>query len=379
MKSVNDRKMSANDIRVVLLPWSSANPYQSLLTNSKAFNRGYRFFAIHIDQISRSPRKSVLHLLKIRPQIVHLHWTHPFFLHGSKIVFRRLVAFTLAIGWLKFRGTKIVWTAHNFVNHAGHAPTLDRLVSKLICRFADRVILHSNYAKRKFLDSRLLRDSSRTEIISHGNYLKSYDCSMTRSAAREQLDIAEDVFLILVFGALRRNRNLDLIIAAFQLLSSEPEGRSWQLKIAGPCWDKSLVEELRIRSKDLQGMEMHTEFQTDENTSKLCRASDVGVVFSNDGLTSGVAHLYASMGLAIMTTQSFSESFEYFSKGVLTVPDNASALEIASCLKGARENRSALVAMGASNYKASQLLDWDRIASKTRSVYESTLSESSPT
>jgi glycosyltransferase involved in cell wall biosynthesis len=136
---------------------------------------------------------------RFKPQIVHLQDSIGRF---DFLYFR----------WLKARGAKVVYTAHNPRPRAGTSGWLDRARYQS----ADAIVVLS----RAGMDD-LIADGvapSKVSYLPHGNYLQFCQDTISRSEARHSLGLPTTAQVVLFFGGIAPYKGLDILIEAFARL-----------------------------------------------------------------------------------------------------------------------------------------------------------------
>ena len=110
--------------KIIFIPMYS-NPYQKALADSLSkegvvvdFGTTYNLF-------------SVLRLIKNnwKPDILHIHWQHPFLLASSRgKTILKSISFIGELLILKLFGIKIVWTVHNIISHESKFKAIELFV-----------------------------------------------------------------------------------------------------------------------------------------------------------------------------------------------------------------------------------------------------------
>src|SRR5699024_10937386 len=74
---------------------------------------------------------------------LHLHWTHRLVLGSTRP--RSLVKgtrFVCELAALRVRGVRVVWTAHNIVEHERRHPAIELFFGRIAARLYTRLIVH---------------------------------------------------------------------------------------------------------------------------------------------------------------------------------------------------------------------------------------------
>ena len=283
---------------VVFLPdWRNGNPYQDYLARSVEAASGCEVRFENIPRV-RFPLQTVL-ARNPGTRVLHLHWIPPYVhrIYWYKNRFRaRYMLGTLIADILmaRLRGVSVVWTAHNFISHEAQSAHRERIARRWLSRVVSRVIFHSEEARAfATLGWGLKRMPRRSTVIPHGNYMDMYaPDDARRDAIRQELGFGPGTRTILFFGAIRRYKGLDELVAAFKL-TDDPNLR---LVIAGGAqntdtedWAKELATlDPRIVTR--------IGFVPDEDVAPLFALADLVVIPFRRTLTSGSAILALSLG-----------------------------------------------------------------------------------
>lgn len=282
----------AKKLKVLFLPYLTDNPYQSLLI------QGLSEAGVEIQHglwFSRyATSKAAISVWK--PDILHLHWKH-FFLLG-KTLKESLFKATTFIGELivlKYLGVKIVWTAHNLLNHPRRYVALDKFFSRLMVRLADKIIVHCETAKTevaKFFGI----NRNKITVIPHGNYISYYQNTIDRQQARNKLGVSADDIVYLYFGLIRPYKGVFELIDAFNSIEA-PNGK---LILAGKPHRNITVDDLEASIQANPNIITRFEYVPDDDIQIYFNAADVVVLPFKDLLTSGSIILAMSFGKAII-------------------------------------------------------------------------------
>ena len=148
--------------------------------------------------------------------IFHLHWPEYYLSRSLPKALVGSFGLLFFVVWLRLRGTRIVWTAHNLHSHNGRYPAAERWFWRVLTRLMDGYIALSetsaNQARAKFLPLRSLQAS----VIPHGHYRASYPATITRADARLQLGLSSTENVLLFFGGISPYKNVPHLIETFQ-------------------------------------------------------------------------------------------------------------------------------------------------------------------
>lgn len=212
---------------VYLLP-AMENNYIDLLTSSLPEDAAVirqstkRPFTIFIDDIVRE-----------RPDTVHMHWPHPYFLFFGLLPTKPLstLASTVAAAFFLMQFAvattlvdSTVWTLHNRQNHNSLQPNVERLVHIALGHLADTVTVWDE-ATMEIAEEEFRIDREKLTIVPHNNYLPIYegidedDASATCQSVCDQTERYDRV--LLYFGRIREYKDVVGMIEAFETVDAE--------------------------------------------------------------------------------------------------------------------------------------------------------------
>src|SRR5262245_6078593 len=137
----------------------------------------------YLDQLYAPMVAPGVEVLRVRPRyalpalllgrgsrILHLHFFDELTQRPSWLQTAiRSLLFLALLAVLRLRGVRLVWTAHNLEPHELHHPTWGFMVYRLVARWSDAVIAHSQ-AARELLEARY-GPLPRCVVIPHGSYI----------------------------------------------------------------------------------------------------------------------------------------------------------------------------------------------------------------
>lgn len=168
--------------------------------------------------------------LRRRYDILHIHWPEYYLVHPN---WMKALVGTLGvlacIGWLRIRGTKVVWTVHNLRSHNFPRPRLERLYWRVFPRLVNGFLAATpagvDQARRQFPRLRSLPGF----VVPLGTYLTAYPNDITRDEARRRLRLGPRQPLVVFLGVIAKYKNVPALARVFRQLP-DPEAR---LAIAG--------------------------------------------------------------------------------------------------------------------------------------------------
>jgi glycosyltransferase involved in cell wall biosynthesis len=144
------------------------------------------------------------HLCRQEPGIIHVQWA--------------LLPSLDAVFWRKWRqrGWIVVFTAHDPKPLAGTTPKLFWRSASELCREADAVIGHGQYARQELANLRV--DEGRIHIFAPGpNLIRS---SSERGEARRALGLDMNVPIALFFGYIKQYKGLHVLLESLPLVKT---------------------------------------------------------------------------------------------------------------------------------------------------------------
>lgn len=336
------------------IPFDAKNPYQPSLVSALG--------KLGVRVEGRPWRWWILPQLR-GMDIVHIHWT-------SGPANERLWKFALGYPalalqflWLRLQGRRIVWTVHNLGSHEQRNPMRDRLVSMLLGRLANGVIVHGESAT-PMVAERFGVPRSRIRVIPHGNYIGCYPDTLSREEARQRLGIDAHRRVFLFLGNIRPYKGVTELISAFRGLNA-PDAA---LVLAGRTLNSEVQRQVEESIAGDSRIQFKPGFVGDEQVQKFMNASDVVVFPYREVLTSGAIVLAMSFGKACVAPRLGCIPDVLDERGAFLYdadqPDGLS-----SALRAALEAGDRVPDMGSHNRRRAEQWSWDRIAAQTLALY----------
>lgn len=351
-------------MKVIFIPdYRKGNPYQKLLADS--LSKEGTEVSFGMTSYLFSALKSIKNSWK--PDILHLHWIHPFLLASSKgktIV--KSIFFIAELVILRIFGIKIVWTVHNVVNHEKKFSSLELFFTKFAVRFFNLIITHSLFAKNEVKEVYNITDNPGIKIIPHGNYINNYKNTIGRIEARNKLKIDEKEVVLIYFGLIRPYKGVFELIEAFKELNVLQK----KLLIVGKPCSNEIAKNILKRCNKNENIKTIFEFIPDNVIQIYMNAADVVVLPYRDILTSGAAILAMSFSKPVIAPAigCIPEALDR-EGSFLYDPSEKEGL-----VKAMRQVFDVdLIKMGNHNFELAKKLNWDDIARKTCEVYKECL------
>jgi D-inositol-3-phosphate glycosyltransferase len=325
--------------------------------------------ARRISRILISYARLVRYALTAKPRIFHILW-------NNKLP---ILDRTLLMLFYKLAGKRVVFTAHNV--NAGRRDRkdswLNRITLKCQYKLADHIFVHTNKMKDELIGE-FDADASKVTVIPYGINNAVPLSELTSEEARRNLGLRSNEKAILYFGAIKRYKGLEVLVAAFQQIAARGD---YRLIIAGECkkgyeeyWRsiQQTIERDPNREKVLQKIE----FIPDPEIETYFKAADVAVLPYTEIFQSGILFLAYAYGLPVIATDvgSFSEDIIEGRTGFICRPrdpdDLATTIQryFETDLYRELEHRHQEIR----NYALSRY-SWTVVADLTRGVYSNLL------
>ncbi len=348
-------------MKVLFLPHFPDNPYQRLLRQAST-GIGVRMQPVRVPWF-------LFQVLRQRPDLVHIHWLHPFYL--GKTSARSLAVFVLfLLQWplLRLLGVPITWTVHNLHDHEGRMPLAERTVTRLVSTAARRIIVHCETARSRLRVECPWIDAARTVVVPHGSYFGVYPNTVTQESARQQLGLPPDARVVLFFGEVRRYKGILDLAELF----AEPEvTRSARLVVAGRVHDPALRDQLAQAVRLTNSIHLHLGYVADVDVQLFMSAADIVATPFRDVLTSGSLILGMSFGKAVIAPKvGCAADLAHSTDGWFYDPADPQGLATALHDAVLHTTREDTKMMGERNRKLAEDQRWSAIAHQTRRVYE---------
>jgi glycosyltransferase involved in cell wall biosynthesis len=353
-------------MKVIHIPYSSDNnPYQKLLFDN------LQKLEIVADGV---PARRLLSLMVTviknwKPNIIHLHWQHSFVMHDNVFIrYLKAISFIAELLLLRLLGIKLVWTVHNLKHHEKKHQEFELFFTKLLAHLSNGLIAHCEKAKTQIKKEFSIKNGAKISVIPHGNYLSSYENSINRNDARNELGISSSSFVFLHIGLIRPYKGTLELIDSFKMLKLNKT----RLIIAGEPCNKEMDNLVREKIDDDDHINFIPEFVPDNKVQVYMQASDVVVFAYREILTSGGVILAMSFGKPILAPAMNCISDMLDDRGsFLYKTKNEDGLLIA--MSKSVESEKRLNEMGRHNLHLAKQLDWNETAEHTYKLYKQVL------
>jgi beta-1,4-mannosyltransferase len=269
-------------MRILVFPKSATqvggNPYCKLLYDNM------REFGVEVEEFS------VLRALWGNYEIFHLHWPDYYLNQAWPKAMLGIPLILCSVAWVRIRGTRVIWTAHNLRSHKHLYPSVERWFWAAFTNMLDGWISLSKFCReegrRRFLALRSLP----CVVVPHGHYRDAYPSIASRTDARRKLRISAGARVILFLGRVSRYKNVPHLVETFRRAAIEDS----VLVVAGqPAsnGDRLSVREVARESGNIQ---LHLAYVPMEELQVFFAATDLVVLPYSEISNSGSAILALS-------------------------------------------------------------------------------------
>jgi glycosyltransferase involved in cell wall biosynthesis len=231
-----------------------------------------------------------------RYEIFHLHWPEYYLSQRFLKAFVGSAGLLLLVQWLRLRGTRIVWTAHNLHSHGRFYPKVEPWFWWGFTRMLDGFIALSDAsvsrARGEFPGLRSVPSS----VIPHGDYRDCYPATITKADARRQLGIPADGNVLLFFGGINAYKNVPHLAKTFRRAALDHA----TLVIAGSASSREDEERLRDAVKGSHNIQLHLRRIPKEEVQVFFAATDLVVLPFLEIMNSGSAILALSFDRPVL-------------------------------------------------------------------------------
>ena len=345
-------------MRVAFEPFWGVNPYHTQLMAS------LRSLGVHV--LSPEPLKSLYARCIAgteKVDVLHIHALPR--LRLSPVHVGRYILCYWRLDRLRKRGTRLVWTVHNFHNHESNYRLIEGSVARHFSLRMDSLIVHGRKAKQIIESNWNVDPRRRIHIIPHGHFIDSYRNDVSPEAARASLGLSASDLVFLFVGLIRPYKGVVDMVEAFRACADSNS----RLVIAGRPVGEKIRNEVERSIQGDSRIRFVPEHVNDDDVQKYMNACDVVVLPYKRILTSGVAALGMSFGKPCVApragciTDMLDEQGAVFFDPSIDGDLERAMREISAC-------RQKLKAMGDYNLRRVASWDWASIGRATAAVYE---------
>ncbi|WP_435092688.1 glycosyltransferase family 4 protein [Halorubrum sp. N11] len=288
---------------------------------------------------------------------------------NALVSFLRAAAFLVDVALVSLLGVGIVRTVHNERHHEGLYPRTERIVNECVFAVADAITVKCSAAADAVAAAYRVPTADEMAVIPDGNFVPAYENDVSREAARRDLGIDDDAFVVLFFGLIREYKGVPDLVEAFADLDASDA----ELWLVGNPHDDRIEAQVTALARSDPRIETRLEFVPDERIQYFLNAADVLALPYRRILNSGTAHLGLSYGRPVVAP----------AIGCLpeTVPpeneflyDPADDDGLADALRRAYDHPD-LESIGRANHRHARSQNWVQAAEALTSVYRGTVDD----
>jgi len=232
-----------DNMRVLISSFSEGNPNQRILKEKLE----KRVIEVAIDD-NPAPYSPLFQAIKKDADVIHLNWTHAYFLTLDRSLAKALLSvpiYLFQLLLLRLSRKKIVWTAHNLCNHERIFPKIDRIMGIITANISHKIQVWDEKTQESVC-SHFFVGKEKTRIIPYGNYLPVYsDVDLDKEKSREKLDVSSFDRIFVFFGQIRPYKQVPELVDTFKQVA-KPDKHA--LIIAGNPSSDELESEIRKKS-----------------------------------------------------------------------------------------------------------------------------------
>ena len=283
-----------------------------------------------------------------------------------------LTAIYLCIcGIFKLRGKPVVLTVHNVFSHS-HSHIF-KAASRLLFGMADHFVVHTEKNRLQLVESYGV-NKEHISVIPHGTLDFHVRGWINPAMVRNELGISLKQKVVLLFGAIRPYKGVDIAIKSFARVVKEvPDA---MLVIAGKLWQswapyKKLIEDLAIDN----AVKTYLDYVPSGDVYKYFEAADLVILpYEQFDSQSGVGSTAVSFRKPMIVSDVGGLPDLVADRRWVVPPQNPEALARAmvTCLT----QPDLLANMTDDTEKVAAQLSWTGIAEKTVALYENLVAQS---
>ncbi|EMA59345.1 glycosyltransferase family 4 protein [Halorubrum lipolyticum] len=282
---------------------------------------------------------------------------------NALVSFLRAAAFLVDVALVSLLGVGVVRTVHNERHHEGLYPRTERLVNECVFAVADAITVKCGAAADAVAAAYRVPEADEITVVPDGNFVAAYENDVSREAARRDLGIDDDAFVVLFFGLIREYKGVPDLVEAFAGLDA-PDAELWL--VGNPHDDRTEAQVAALARSDPR-IETRLEFVPDERIQYFLNAADALALPYRRILNSGTAHLGISYGRPVIAP----------AIGCLpeTVPpeneflyDPSDGDGLAEALRGAYDHPD-LESIGRANHRHARSQRWAEAAASLSRIY----------
>lgn len=237
-----------------------------------------------------------------RVDIFHIHWPESM-LNEKKTIKKlfKLIKFFLILNYMKLRGVKILWTAHNLRPHARNTSySLENIFYNKWLKFIDGILFLSDASQKEFLNL-YAQNNIISKVIPHGHYIDYYSSKTTTNHLKDLFEIKADDFVIGHYGLIKPYKNTLTLLKEFRKIKNP----KIKLIIGGKIGnnDKKLHDEICEYAKIDKRVILYLQFIEDNEIIELHGFTDLCIYPYTDIVNSGSILNSLSLGCPVIAPE----------------------------------------------------------------------------
>ena len=275
-------------------------------------------------------------------------------------------------------GVKVVITFHEMIGPG----IFWKLWFHACLRFTDRIIM-TNEKYRDILLRHSPKSAKKISIIPVGSCVEDEQAyrltNEERSSLRQSLNVDEETTLVVSFGLIFPNRELEVVIRAARSIIEE--GRKIKLMLIGG--ESDIFSNISVRYRDkvtqhikslnMENFVIHTGFVDRGRLSQTIQCADMAVLLYKSGVHSGCGSFITTLscGLPVITTagETVMEGLVNYKNTLLLKNNEAGQLK--QYMLGLINDKQLRERLSAGARELSRRYTWDLISEHTIEVYSS--------
>lgn len=298
-----------------------------------------------------------------RPDILHVHWLHPYLLRGTvSASWARGLRFLAEIAVMRLARTRIVWTVHNLANHGQAHAGVELALTRAFARQCDLIFTHGEYAKAAAISR--FRIPADVPVVStrFPNYCAQYPAAGGLDL-RSRWELKENQFVVGFLGRVEPYKQVSELIQAFKSEGSAADC----LIIGGSASSPEYAAEVQRAIDGDRRIRFFNNYVPDGELAAFVEACNLMACPSRGILTSSSVPLAMSFGRPVLAPSDGCIPEEVGECGILY--DSSDSEGLREGLRRALGMRSELAALGQRARQRVGESDPDRIAQQTVEAY----------
>jgi glycosyltransferase involved in cell wall biosynthesis len=282
--------------------------------------------------------------------IWHIHWVDQFF-RGSLqrfgiykpmffISITRIYLFLTQLLLAKLFKLKIIWSVHNISSHEYGETIYEKFVVRVLLSAADRVTAFNEFIRKKIEEK---TNFKHVVVMRRGLYEGIYPEPLPKKKAKQLLNINQNSFTLLLFGALLPYKGVDILIKSIQKIKDE----KIVLILAGTtAKNPAYGEKLRILSENDSRIILMDKYVSEKELPILFGAADYTIYPYRKISNSGVLFMSLTFGVpSIVSNKGGVREIIDLEPGAGILLDNPDAKNIVNAINLAKETKIDINAM----------------------------------